>query len=1053
MGRDTDWDLVGNELQVLKDINERWAGNSPRLAQLLTSKEESNFARGLTREPREVVAKIEAACNGWLGSALAQGIHEGKITFSYLERLLLESATPIERVEATGSEVIGQARKPIPNLASLLELVDFGARLMALEEEHSRALDSLQADFRDRFDGFETDWVDIQAALEWTQELMQKLPLGGQSPQLVAQAQQPKAPSIYESMMNSAVDVVQYYSGQIKSLDDSYDLDAGPEGTWEQTRFDKALKWTQLLAKNADSASDWLTYRYAVSDLDEAVGSNIVDSIRQETDDSGLVPLIVERRILGTWLDHVYQTEPLLAGFTSSEHENLIAKFRELDQRLPLAAQAEVRKKVLERYPAISTASPPGSELGILRNELSKKRRRWATRKLFRTIPNLIQTIKPCFLVSPLAVSQFLQYSSVPSETVSFDVVIFDEASQVFPEDAAPAILRGNQLILAGDQKQLPPNTFWRRSMAEDETDFDDEDDDALENPFVGKDSILDVAVGLAGRLFDEAHLNVHYRSKDENLIRFSNHHFYRDRLLTFPSPGVIDSWYGVHDVYVPDGRYDAGATRTNRKEAEQVVELVFQHMRNRPQGESIGVVALSRPQADLIDTLIEERRILERDVDEYFKRGLDEPFFVKNLENVQGDERDHMIISIGYGPTVGSGAVPNRFGPVNATGGERRLNVVITRARQRMDIVHSLRVADIRSEQEGARLLRRFLEYIQSPHQYFESQVATDPDTETESPFEDAVEEAIMTRGYRVARQVGVAGYRIDLAILSEDGTHYDLGVECDGWTYHSAPAARDRDWLRQNVLEGLGWRIHRVWSTAWVRNPEAELSRIESALAEARSRRFSPTTEFTQQVVDPPNPDESIDIPIVEIVPDAPSNLILEGYKEAELKSPPRWAELRYETTQNLRGLITQIAQVEGPVHKEVIIDRIRQRFGLARVRGATRDHLENAILSATRDRVVESDGHFIWANDAQLERTPRLPPDGNIQHVPPSELEAIVVAIVGACFGVPRRDLTAETARRLGFARTGGRIAEILDSVVQRLLENGNLVETFGMLRLPS
>ena len=267
-------------------------------------------------------------------------------------------------------------------------------------------------------------------------------------------------------------------------------------------------------------------------------------------------------------------------------------------------------------------------------------------------------------------------------------------------------------------------------------------------------------------------------------------------------------------------------------------MELVFEHMRTRPVGETLGVVALSRNQADLIERLVDERRILERDVDERFNERPDEPFFVKNLENVQGDERDHIIISIGYGPTLESGAVPNRFGPINIEGGERRLNVVITRARQRVDLVHSVRASDIHSQQEGARLLRRYLEYASNPHQAFEAQVTVDSAAEPESPFEAAVEQALMARGYRVARQVGVAGYRIDLAILSEDGAQYDLGIECDGWAYHSAPAARDRDWLRQKVLEGLGWRIQRVWSTAWVRNPQAELARIQSALAAARAR-----------------------------------------------------------------------------------------------------------------------------------------------------------------------------------------------------------------------
>jgi superfamily I DNA and/or RNA helicase/very-short-patch-repair endonuclease len=434
--------------------------------------------------------------------------------------------------------------------------------------------------------------------------------------------------------------------------------------------------------------------------------------------------------------------------------------------------------------------------------------------------------------MSPLAVSQYLELEPEAPNPVGFDTVIFDEASQVFPEDAVPAIMRARQVILAGDQKQLPPSNFWRSSI-----DQDADDDDDVPDSLQGMESILDAAVADRNVLFDEAHLTVHYRSRDERLIRFSNHTFYRDRpLLTFPAPGGNPDELGVRDVFVPEGRYDAGSTRVNRREAERVVELVFEHMRTRPVLESLGVVAFSRAQADLIQDLIDQKRLTERDVETRFNEGAIEPFFVKNLENAQGDERDHIIISVGYGP-LESGGVPNRFGPINREGGERRLNVAITRARNRLTVVHSLLASHVTADTQGPRLLRRFLEYVEDPDRLgFETTV--EPGEEPDTPFEDAVRRALEKRGHRVASQVGVSGYRIDLGILSEDGSRFDLGVECDGATYHSAPAARDRDWLRERVLAGLGWSIHRVWSTAWIRNPEAELNRIEEALSRARER-----------------------------------------------------------------------------------------------------------------------------------------------------------------------------------------------------------------------
>lgn len=1051
-GRNTEWDSVQQDIHDVEILLKGWTGSTAHVVRLLTEEVSARRSRGLAQEFEQASADVQSLLNTWLATILAQEIQEGKTTLSSLEELIGDSMVIAGRIETAAALSLAQTRQTITDLGSLRELMDSGARLAALELEHAQATDALQADFGVRFKGFDTGWADILACLTWADDLLQMVPPGGFSPQLLTHAEQPQAPSYYETIANSTAEVIWQYHAQTEPLMESYDLDSGRWESWEQANFDDILRWSEVLSQDADSASDWLLYRAAVAELDRSVGPSTTERIRQQTDDSEFVPRIVERRVLGVWLDLIYEQEPVLAGFTASEQEYLIAKFRELDEQLALAAQEEVRKRVFKRYPNIYATTARVGELGILRGELSKRRRQWPVRKLFRNIPLLIQTLKPCFLVSPLAVSQYLPLSDVASETLTFDVVIFDEASQVFPEDAVPAILRGKQLIPAGDQKQLPPSSFWRRSLADDE---DDEDDDSPSNGFAGRESILDVAVGMVGRLFHEAHLNVHYRSRDESLIRFSNHHFYGNRLLTFPSPGIRGSWHGVHDVYLPDGRYDAGATRTNRKEAERVAELVFEHMRTRPVGESLGVVALSRPQADLIERLIEERRILERDVDERFNERLDEPFFVKNLENVQGDERDHMIISIGYGPTVGSGAVPNRFGPLNITGGERRLNVVITRARQRMNIVHSLRASDIHSQQEGARLLRRLLEYVASPQQAIEGQITVDGVSESESPFETAVEQSLVAKGYRVARQVGVSGYRIDLAILSDDGTK-DLGIECDGATYHSTPAARDRDWLRQKVLEGLGWKIHRVWSTAWVRNPEAELARIEAALAVAQSRtKYSmetrmDTSDTAKESPKPQDPNGTNDPPVVEIEGSMPTEVHLAEYVRAELPSPPPWAELQYETTQNLVRLIVRIAEVEGPVHRDVVIDRIRQRYGMGRVRGSARDHVESAVRIAEREHCVRGDGTFVWIRDDQLCREPRRPFDGNIEHVPPTELRVIVLAAAKVMFGAVSRDLVVETARQLGFARTGGRITEVLDRVVRGLIDEGKLVESFGMLR---
>ena len=384
--------------------------------------------------------------------------------------------------------------------------------------------------------------------------------------------------------------------------------------------------------------------------------------------------------------------------------------------------------------------------------------------------------------------------------------------------------------------------------------------------------------------------------------------------------------------------------------------------------------------------------------------------------------------------------------------GGERRLNVVVSRAKQRVDLEHSLRAIDITSEQPGARLLRRYLEYAAAPRQVLEAQAITDPAAETESPFEEAVEQALIGRGHRVARQIGVSGYRIDLAILSEDGNAFDIGIECDGWRYHSAPAARDRDWLRQQVLEGLGWRIHRVWSPAWVRNPEAELARIEEALQASRLRsRLSAGLHESRAY--PPNTPETQELfhETVTVVPVA-GEVILVDYETARLARRYR-EDLIFEREDTLISLVEIVARDEGPVHKDMVMERICGCYGISRLGKVAREKVERGIQLAQNRGVVCGDGSFVWLHAEQLSGQPRHLEGRKIEHLHPSELQSLIMATVRVIFGASRSGLVTEVARQLGFRRTGSLISEAIDANVQQLLGSGQLVEEFEMIRAAS
>jgi very-short-patch-repair endonuclease len=526
--------------------------------------------------------------------------------------------------------------------------------------------------------------------------------------------------------------------------------------------------------------------------------------------------------------------ELTLSEFSSRDYELLRSEFETLDKRFIGENAGKVKELCFSRYPDTtdySSSSGTGQDLARLKAEIGKKRGKLPLKDLFPRIQDLFLTLKPCVLVSPLAVSKFLPRCGTDPESYLFDTVIFDEASQVPPEDAIPSLLRARQVVVVGDAKQMPPTRFF------DSSD-DGLDEDEEENAVSGRESILDVLISLVGTCVAESYLTNHYRSLDESLIRYSNHYFYDDRLLTFPSPKTCRDEYGMRSVYLPEGRYRPGKSGgDNRLEADTVVDMVFDSIAGDPSS-SLGVVTFNKSQAELIERLIEVRRFENKDpeVEAFFSDERPEPFWVKNLENVQGDERDYMIMSVVYGPTEGSDQVANRFGPINQDGGARRLNVAASRARKRMAVVHSLHPARITAPSDGARLLARFLEFAMDPDGAIEKQVEVNADADFDSPFEESVYRALVQRGYKVDLQIGVSKYRIDLGVQSEDGTRYDLGIECDGKTYHSSPMARESDWQRENYLRGLGWDIHRVWSTSWVKNPEYEIERIEKALNKVR-------------------------------------------------------------------------------------------------------------------------------------------------------------------------------------------------------------------------
>jgi len=516
--------------------------------------------------------------------------------------------------------------------------------------------------------------------------------------------------------------------------------------------------------------------------------------------------------------------KPHLARISGKGQEALQSTFREYDQKLKKLQRKRIASVLAERHVPEGFAGGRKSdytEMALIKNELGKKTRHIPIRQLINRSSSALLALKPCFMMGPMSAAHYLKPGHL-----QFDLVVMDEASQVKPEDALGVIARGAQLVVVGDPKQLPPTSFFdRQDMNED-----DEETAAVAQT----DSILDASLPL----FKMRRLRWHYRSQHESLIAFSNRNFYDNDLVIFPSPHAKAQEYGVKFSYVKGGRF---ANQYNIEEARVVAKAAVRHAVNHP-NESLGIVAMSSKQREQIERAVEEECKADDAVAEAIEalRNLEDGLFIKNLENVQGDERDVIFISCTYGPAEVGGRVYQRFGPINSDVGWRRLNVLFTRSKKRMHIFSSMRSEDIlisEASKRGVIALRNFLDYAEKG-----SMDGTPLHTgkAPDSDFEVSVIEALHQAGFESEAQVGVAGFFIDIAVKDPGKPgRYLMGIECDGATYHSAKSARDRDRLRQEVLERLGWRIRRIWSTDWFSNPQGELEPIIRELHRLRTAR----------------------------------------------------------------------------------------------------------------------------------------------------------------------------------------------------------------------
>jgi very-short-patch-repair endonuclease len=749
-----------------------------------------------------------------------------------------------------------------------------------------------------------------------------------------------------------------------------------------------------------------------------------------------LEPKLISSVLLFNWyqglVNYSYDFHDEIKHFDASSHEHIQKEFKELDAQLMHFSQESLVGRLHSRLPSASARG----QIEILRKEFGKKRRHIPIRKLISQASEGIQRIKPIFMMSPMSVATYL-----PQGEIEFDMVIFDEASQIKVADAMGSILRGKQTIVVGDSKQMPPTDFFGKAMMLDE-------DEADESMTADLESVLSLFV-VGGS--PESMLKTHYRSRHESLIAFSNDEFYERKLRIFPSPGTNVKAKGLTFNHNPETIYERGSSRTNPLEAQQIAQSVLKHSIEHS-NLTLGVVAFSMAQREAIMLEVERLRRDHNELEEFFNKAPQgEGLFVKNLENVQGDERDVIYISIGYGRTD-TGKVTQSFGPLNKEGGQRRLNVLVTRARLSMEIFCNFTAEDIKISAEsswGLKAFRNFLHFAQQGELLSTNETGKEPD----SPFEEEVIKVIKDLGYDVEPQVGCSGYYLDIAV--RDPLHsgrYILAVECDGASYHGSATARDRDRMRQGVLEGLGWRFHRIWSTDWFRNRKDQSVRlknaIESAIKEQRDLEGA-------NPVKKPNPvKNTFKIQRSEKV--EVERFSLPEYVQTIIQELPldSYLTIYDERPEEIAKALLYIINIESPIHKSLLTQRLCAFYDLSRAGAKIRNIVEIGLDTLKIKGDVKLKGDFIYMTDKEIvarERSSLSSSHRKFELIASEEIESVFLHIINESISINAKEAMLETVKYFSYSKVTSIVENRFNEICLDLISKDKICNSTGELQI--
>lgn len=856
----------------------------------------------------------------------------------------------------------------------------------------------------------QTDWNALEKAVSKTDSIMNAIKQkAGADPAQMAQ-------TIGKANCTSEGQALSSFLEKLSAFEDSFSAN--------MTDIEASADWLGLSAEKLNTYAenaDKLRYAAQFNSVDKELSDNGLSGVSESYRTGNVDSENVEKAFSCT-LNYqlalmIINSDKRLSQFSSNSANDLITQFKDTLDKFSRLTIQELLARLSAKIPAQGSACASTSEMGILKRAIKSNGRMMSLRSLFDKIPNLLRKLCPCMLMSPISVAQYID-PSFPK----FDLVIFDEASQLPTAEAAGTIARGENVVIVGDPKQLPPTNFFSSNRI-DEENSEKED----------LESLLDDCLAIS---MPQQYLKWHYRSRHESLIAYSNMKYYDNKLLTFPSHNDLISKVSIIH---PEGHYDKGRTKQNKAEARAVVDEIIRRMSDdKLRNDSIGVVTFSSVQQNLIDDMLCEEWANHPELEELDRKS-PEPVFIKNLENVQGDERDVILFSVGYGPDE-KGQVSMNFGPLNRDGGWRRLNVAISRARKAMIVYSVLRPEQIdlsRTRSEGVAGLKGFLEFAERGKLAVTAHSTTK--NTSDSTVTECIAKAIKELGYGVKCNIGSSEFKVDIGIIDPDNEkEYLLGILLDGENTLHSSTAQDRFILQPSVLNGLGWNILRVWTLDWFDDKDRVLRNIKAAIDSAPKHEAEtappskPAVYSTSQF----EKEEASALTSAFAQPYVTADIGIMGTSDDFYKP---------ENKQKIRETAEKIIAVEAPISEKLFMKKVFTAWGITRSGSRVESVFADAAQGVSPFATADENRVFLWKEGQSPEsysiyRTSDDTNKRSMEDIPSEEIINAVKEVLCQQISLSEADLIRETAKKFGYTRAVGITESVISYTLKKALTAG-------------